>query len=57
MLPLGVATTPTGSRLMVPSVAEECVSDDGLAPTKRQCSGGHQNSLLDTRHFDDGLVG
>ena len=35
MSPLGVATTPTGSRLMVPGMDEESVLDDGLAPTKK----------------------
>ena len=35
MPPLGVATTTTGSRLMVPAVDKESDLDDGLAPTKK----------------------
>ena len=35
MPPLGIATTPSGSLLMVPAIEEESVLDDGLAPTKK----------------------
>ena len=36
MPPLAVATTPTGSRLMVPATEDESVLDNGLAPTKKE---------------------
>ena len=35
MSPLGIAMTPTGSRLMVPAIQGGDSLDDGLAPTKK----------------------
>ena len=35
MPPLGIGTTLTGSRLMLPAIDEESFLDDGLAPTRK----------------------